>query len=164
MNNTDLIARMRDIHDLDAPSWWPPALGWWLLLLATAAAIALLYLGIRSLLRYPFGSWHRDARNQLLALRRLLPQLTPEQAMRELSELLRRIAVARIGREEAAGLTGEEWLEWLEKQDPEEFPWTREGKALITVPYAPPGHCPVSREQVERLIEAALVWARRQRS
>jgi len=80
------------------------------------------------------------------------------------SKLLRRIAVARIGREEAAGLTGEEWLEWLEQQDPEEFPWTREGKALITVPYAPPGHCPVSREQVERLIEAALVWARRQRS
>jgi hypothetical protein len=162
--NSDLIARMRDIHDLDVPSWWPPAPGWWLLLLATAATVTLLYLGIRSLLRYPFGSWHRDARNQLLALHRLLPQLTAEQALRELSELLRRIAVVRIGRKEAAGLNGEAWLEWLEQQDPEKFPWRREGRALIIVPYSPPGHYKISREQVERLIQAALAWARKERS
>ena len=159
--NQELIARMRDIHELDPASWWPPALGWWLAALSLGFSTLLLFWGLRSLRRYPLGSWHRDARNQLLALRRLLPQLAPEQAMRELSELLRRIAVARIGREQAAGLNGEKWLRWLEDKDPEQFPWSHEGKALITVPYAPPGHHPVSREQVERLIEAALMWARR---
>ncbi len=159
--NDALVARMRDIHELPPPSWWPPALGWWLLLLGGLLAAALLWLAIRSLRRYPPGSWHRDARNQLLALRRLSSQLTPEQAVRELSELMRRIAVARAGREAAAGLNGEAWLEWLEQKDPERFPWRREGKALITSAYAPPGKCPVSREQVERLIQAALVWARR---
>jgi len=159
--NEALLARMRDIHELPPPSWWPPAIGWWLVALAVAAATTLLWLGIRSLRRYPPGSWHRDARNQLLALRRLTGQLTPEQGIRELSELMRRIAVARVGREEAAGLSGEAWLAWLEEKDPEQFPWRREGKALVTSAYAPPGKCPVSAEQVNRLIEAALVWARR---
>ena len=161
--NPELLARLRDIHDLDPPGWWPPAIGWWLVAAGMVALGVLLFLLIRSLRRYPPGSWHRDARNQLLALRRLLPQLAPEQAMRELSELMRRIAVARLGREQAAGLTGDDWLAWLEEQDPEGFPWRQEGRALIEVPYAPPGHRPVSRAQVERLIQAALVWARRQR-
>ncbi len=160
MNET-LLARMRDIHELPPPSWWPPALGWWLVAAGVMLLAWLLWLAVRSLRRYPPGSWHRDARNQLLALRRLTSQLTPDQSIRELSELMRRIAVARVGREEAAGLTGEEWLQWLEKLDPEQFPWSREGKALISAPYAPPGKCQVSNEQVNRLIEAALVWARR---
>ena len=159
--NTELIARMRDIHELDAPGWWPPALGWWLAALAAAGLLYLLWLGLRTLRRYPLGSWHRDARDRLLALRRLLPQLAPEQALRELSELLRRIAVARLGREQAAGLHGDAWLAWLEEQDPDGFPWRQEGRPLIEVPYAPPGHTRVSREQVARLIDAALAWARR---
>ncbi len=159
--NPDLLARLRDIHELPPPSGWPPALGWWLVALAAGLLLWLAWLGIRSLRRYPLGTWHRDARNQLLALRRLTSQLTPEQSIRELSELMRRIAVARIGRGQAAGLSGRRWLEWLEEMDPEDFPWTREGQALIRAPYAPPGKVPLSREQVERLIEAALVWARR---
>lgn len=159
--NGELAARMRDIHELDPASWWPPALGWWLVLMTAIALILLLAWGIRSLRRYPPGTWHRDARNQLLALRKLSRQLTPEQALRELSELLRRIAVAQLGREQAAGLVGDSWLRWLEQKDPEHFDWQQEGKALITVPYAPPGQFPVSSEQVLRLIDAALIWARR---
>ncbi len=159
--NGELAARLRDIHELPPPSWWPPAPGWWLIAALLAAALLASWLLIRSLRRYPPGSWHRDARDQLLALRRLSGQLTPEQGIRELSELMRRIAVARAGRKETAGLTGEAWLAWLEAQDPEGFPWTREGRPLITSAYAPPGKCPLSRERLERLIEAALVWSRR---
>ena len=160
--NPDLLARMRDIHELkmDQVSWWPPAIGWWLLAAAVLGLLVLLWWGFRNLRAYPPGTWHRDARNQLLALKKLSRQLTPEQSLRELSELLRRIAVTRLGREQAAGLTGEDWLAWLQQQDPASFAWQEKATVLITVPYAPPGYASVSQEQVIKLINTALNWAR----
>ena len=160
--NPDLLARMRDIHEwqMDQASWWPPAPGWWLLAVAGLLLLLLIGWGLRNLIAYPPGTWHRDARNQLLALRRLSRQLAPEQSVRELSELLRRIAVARLGREQAAGLVDDDWLRWLEAQDPGDFPWTDKGKLLVKAPYAPPGQFPVTREDVLNLIQAALAWAR----
>jgi len=160
--NPDLLARMRDIHelDMDKVSWWPPAIGWWLLAMAVTGLLFLLWWGFRNLRAYPPGTWHRDARNQLLALKKLSRQLSPEQSLRELSELLRRIAVTRIGREQAAGLNGEDWLAWLQQQDPAQFSWQEKARILITVPYAPPGHVTVSQDQVIALINAALHWAR----
>ena len=160
--NPDLISRMRDIHELNMAqvSWWPPAWGWWLLAAGVIAAVILAWWAIRNLRAYPPGTWHRDARNQLLALKKLSRQLTPEQSMRELSELLRRIAVTRLGREQAAGLSGKEWLQWLQQQDPENFLWEEKAQALITTPYAPPGYSLVSEEQVMLLISSALNWAK----
>ncbi len=160
--NPDLLSRMRDIHELhmDQASWWPPAPGWWLVGAAVILVLLAIWWGLRNLIAYPPGTWHRDARNQLLALRRLSRQLAPEQSMRELSELLRRIAITRLGREQAAGLIDEDWLRWLEDQDPAGFPWTDKGQPLVKVPYAPPGQYPVTREDVLELIRAALAWAR----
>lgn len=160
--NPDLLARMRDIHELamDSAPWWPPAIGWWLLAAVLLGLAILLWWGFRNLRAYPPGTWHRDARNQLLALKKLSRQLSPEQTLRELSELLRRIAVTRLGREQAAGLNGESWLAWLQQQDPEQFPWEEEARVLITVPYAPPGHASVNQDQVIQLINAALNWAK----
>ncbi|WP_456403713.1 DUF4381 domain-containing protein [Thiolapillus sp.] len=160
--NPDLLTRMRDIHELhmDSVSWWPPAIGWWLLAAGLLALLVLLWWGVRNLRDYPPGTWHRDARNQLIALKKLSRQLSPEQSLRELSELLRRIAVTRLGREQAAGLNAEAWLAWLQQQDPEQFSWREKARILITVPYAPPGHSDVSQDQVTLLIDAALNWAK----
>lgn len=160
--NPDLLARMRDIHalNMEQASWWPPAPGWWLVALGAALLLLLVWWGLRNLIAYPPGTWHRDARNQLVALRKLSRQLAPEQSLRELSELLRRIAITRIGREQAAGLADEKWLRWLQDQDPANFPWTEKGRVLTQIPYAPPGQFPVSRIQVIELINASLVWAR----
>ena len=30
MNTPDPLAQLRDIHLPEPVSWWPPALGWWL--------------------------------------------------------------------------------------------------------------------------------------
>jgi hypothetical protein len=160
--NTDFLAQMRDIHilNMDSVSWWPPGWGWWLL---AVAAILVLILGwwiIHNLRAYPPGTWHRDARNQLLALKKLSRQLSPEQSLRQLSELMRRIAITRLGRDQAAGLNGREWLEWLQQQDPQQFPWEEKAQALISIPYAPPGYATVTEDQILTLITAALSWAK----
>ena len=62
----------------------------------------------------------------------------------ELSELLKRIAMARHGRVACAGLQGQAWLDWLSAQDPNGFDWRQHGQPLIHAPYAPETFRPAS--------------------
>ncbi|HHC71500.1 MAG TPA: DUF4381 domain-containing protein [Thiotrichales bacterium] len=163
MNSGSLIARMRDIHGIDPVSAWPPGWGWWLLALLALAALLALLLFVRDLIRYPRGSWQRDARHRLQRLRRQAPRLASHEIAGELSELLRRIAIARLGRKEAAGLSGEAWLAWLEENDPRGFPWRARGVCLLTLPYAPAGDDCAERGTLTELIGALQAWTRRGR-
>lgn len=132
----DLAAGLRDIRGLDAPGWWPPAPGWWIL---AAALMALLWFAWRwyrvRAMRKEY--WRRDAYDRLMALKRDRRQLGSKAAAGQLSELLRRMALARCGRRECAGLAGDHWLQWLRDHDPRGFDWPRKGQLLKTLPYAP---------------------------
>lgn len=148
---------LRDIRGIDAPSWWPPAPGWWLALLGLALAALLLWWWLRRRRLYPLGRWQQDARRQLLALRRRLKGEPAKPVAGELSQLLRRIAIARCGRTETAALTGEMWLDWLQHNDATGFPWREQGRLLLELPYAPPDHS-ADKATLARLIDAALHW------
>jgi len=148
---------LRDIHGLDAVPWWPIAPGWWLLtgllallVLAAAGRYWLLYHG-------PWIGWRGDARRQLRALKKSLPVEDPHSIADRLSELLRRIAMAHKGRREAAGLTGDDWLQWLATQDNSGFDWEQRGQLLLTAPYMPPALA-VARDELAALIVAARHW------
>jgi len=156
-----MINRLHDIKGLDEVSWWPLAPGWWLL---AALAIGLLYalvLLLRNLRRYPAGSWRRHAWKQLRALKQQANRMPAQQLAGELSELMRRIAIARLGRARAAGLSGQRWLEWLQQHDPAGFGWIRHGQPLLTLPYSPPDSTADNNRQLLPLIEAAFVWVDR---
>lgn len=171
----DIASQLRDIRGLDPVSWWPPATGWWLV---AASVLLLLLLAWRwrgSLrLRIPpipvlrIGSWRWDAARQLRALRHRAATQDPKLTAGDLSELLRRVAMARLGRDACAGLAGEDWLAWLADQDPRGFDWKTKGRPLLDAPYAPPaatarlaagGGGPLGspREWLE-LIDAAYQW------
>jgi hypothetical protein len=162
--NPDLVTQLRDINGLDTIPWWPLATGWWLLAALFIALVFALISLLRNLRHYPAGSWHRDAWKQLRDLRQRASSMPVEQLAADLSELLRRIAVARLGRDRAAGLTGERWLGCLQKHDPAGFAWTRWGKPLLALPYAPSGTRQEYREQLVPLIDAALVWTDKRES
>lgn len=162
--NPELL-HLRDIRGLDEVGWWPPALGWWLVL----AALALLPLIVPLLLRgYRYWrllareDWRRDAVERLRALQRRVAKEEPKVVAAELSELLRRIAVARCGRDACAGLHGEAWVEWLADHDPHGFDWRRHTRLLLESPYAPPGAEEGEERAVElrELINATRAWAR----
>jgi hypothetical protein len=85
------------------------------------------------------------------------PKQELKQTAGELSELVRRIAIARLGRESCAGLTGEDWLDWLGGHDPKGFDWTRRGRVLLSAPYAPPAKAD-RPEELLALIDAAYDW------
>jgi len=150
-------AILRDIHELDAIPWWPPAPGWWILF--GLVALMLLAAGLRYWLRYSgvMPGWRGDARRQLRALQKALRQEEPREVAGRLSILLRRIAMARSGRRRTAGLAGDTWLNWLEENDSTGFNWTKRGNVLLKAPYMPPTWV-VERKEVARLVAAAKRW------
>ncbi len=163
MKHQELLRQLRDIHGIDPVGWWPPAIGWWLLALGAATAVGLLFWLARDLYRYPWGSWRRDARDRLIRLRRQLKTRPPRETAAELSELMRRIAMARFEREDCASLTGDDWLQWLERHDPIGFPWATHGRPMTRLPYAPGSGKTTddnaARAGLKLLLDAALRWS-----
>ena len=99
---------LRDIHQPDAPAWWPPAPGWWLL------AGALLVLALAA------GWWQRRRRKRQRLVAALfddaLAQADSQPArVAAMSELLRR--AARRCDPAADKLQGEAWLSFLDADD-----------------------------------------------
>ena len=148
---------LRDIHGLDAIPWWPLATGWWYA--AGLIGLLLLFFGIRYWLIYYTGwfGWRGDARRQLRDLKKALASENLQVVAGRLSELLLRIAMVRSGRQQAASLTGDTWLQWLGEHDNTGFDWEQHGQILLTAPYMPPTMS-VERKELATLIRAANRW------
>ncbi len=128
---------LRDLHLPDAVGWWPLAPGWWFLvaLLATLAGYAL----YRAYRRYRRNAPRRYALGQLERFEsEYLEHRNPVVLGKQLSELLRRGMLAYADRDEVAGLTGEAWLEWLDRDMPLPYFHTEGGKSLLQLPYRDP--------------------------
>lgn len=149
-------ALLRDIRGLDTASWWPPAPGWWLLAALLLLAAFVIWRAVQ-MWRWRHGRWRRDAQRQLRRLRRGLRTAEPKQLAGELSELVRRIAMARCGRQHCAGLQGEIWLAWLKRNDPAGFDWLKHGRVLLDLPYAPDGYA-APPATWRRLLAATERW------
>ena len=143
---------LRDLHLPEAVGWWPLAPGWWVLL-GIAALLVL------ALLRRAWMRWRKDAARRI-ALKELA---RAESAYREspnpvllatrLSELLRRTMLAYSPRKEVAGLTGREWLAWLDRGLEEKLFTEGPGRTLQELPYRRADSI-VREEDVDGLLEA----------
>ncbi len=152
-----MLNELRDIQGIDPISWWPPAPGWWLL------AVVIIVLWRWSLTRWRSrDGWRQDAHVKLKALGKRLNREGVNNTDRravlgELSVVLRRAAIARFGRRECAGLSGNQWLAFLDKYDPKGFDWRNRGTLMVELPYAPEGLL-IEPIEVRELILAARVW------
>ncbi len=159
--NPEILAQLRDIQGLDPVSWWPLATGWWLLMLLILLLMTGSILLVRNLRKYPPGSWNRDAYQRLMRLKKQAPGLSDNELASQLSGLLRRIAVIRLGRFQAAGLSGDAWLSWLHEQDPQDYDWRQKGRLLLTLPYAPVTESSNSSSELLELLHASIAWTER---
>jgi hypothetical protein len=128
---------LRDLHLPDAVGWWPLAPGWWVLIALTA--IALGYLVLRGFRAWRFNASRRYAIRELAAVE--TDYLNHRNAVtlgRQVSELMRRAMLAYAPRLEVAGLTGERWLQWLDRDLPVPYFHTEGGKSLLQLPYRDP--------------------------
>lgn len=161
-NYTTTVAyQLRDIRGLDPVSWWPPALGWWLVTFGLFFSLWLTrrflpHLHSRTLSQL---AWTWEARRELRTLRKRAYTQATYVTAKELSEILRRIAMARCGRAACAGLTGAAWLDWLKTHDPTGYAWTERGQLLLLAPYAPPQQAAAELPQLLELLDATATWA-----
>ncbi|GAB4352700.1 MAG: hypothetical protein Kow006_17420 [Gammaproteobacteria bacterium] len=150
----DLLGRMRELHLPEPIGWWPPAPGWWLLLLLT--------------LSMGMGAWlvwrrrtalRRAAMNRLWQIRAAYREHRDGKLLlRELSVLLRRVALGRSARYEVAGLTGEAWLGYLDSAGGGTEFRHGEGRAFAVKPYSSGA---VAAEEADRLLALVERWIRR---
>ena len=128
---------LRGLHLPEPVGWWPLAPGWWVLIAILVVVSGVL---VRAWLR-------RRARSA--ARRKALRQLEESRSAyayhgnpvvlgTEVSELLRRTMLAYAPRSEVAGLTGDAWLAWLDRDLDQ--PRFREGpgRSLLELPYRNP--------------------------
>lgn len=128
---------LRGLQLPDAVGWWPLAPGWWVLGALLALGCGLLVRS--SLRRRAYTAARRKALRQLEESRSAYAYHgNPVTLGAELSELLRRTMLAYAPRAEVAGLTGDAWLEWLDRDL--DRPLFREGagRGLLDLPYRNP--------------------------
>jgi membrane protein implicated in regulation of membrane protease activity len=101
---------LRDIHMPEAIGWWPPAMGWWLVAILAPLLIFLLIWLYKRLTR----------KTAIKTAKKILAQIKQDKTLDnhgklvELSVLVRRVAISVAPREQAAGLTGQAWLAYLD--------------------------------------------------
>ncbi len=151
-----LLEQLHDIEGLDPISGWPLAFGWWVVIgLGLTLVIVTVYLVIRWIIFQ--RSWKSDTLQKLAMLDSQLSDTTARETLMTLSEYIRRIALRRYSRKECAGLTGDDWLKWLKKNDPKQFDWENHGSILIDAPYAPIS-VRASINDIKNLIQAVRNW------
>jgi hypothetical protein len=115
MNPTDPLDQLRDIHLPDPVDWWPPAPGWWLLLLLAVIAIGLI---LRQLiLRHRARAYRRAA---ALELEHIIQTWQRHQndllCLQQINKLLKRVALQAFPRTDVASLYGDDWARFLDLQ------------------------------------------------
>jgi hypothetical protein len=153
----DPLAGLRGYRLPEPVSWWPPAPGWWLLVLLglVLLGLALVWILRRRRRRAPA----RAAARELAALRAALARDGDAGAfLRGLSRLLRRYALTRFPRERVAGLTGADWLAFLDAHGGGGRFAAGPGRWLADAPYRPAPELPAGA-----LGDLAADWIRHNR-
>jgi len=146
---------LKDIHLPEAIGWWPPAIGWWIL----AVAIPLLII---------FVIWFYKRLTRKTALKtanKMLAQIKQDatrdsfQTLSELSVLVRRVAISVSPRAKAAGLTGQQWLAFLDRSV-KGLPFSEGvGQLLADAPYR---KTPPTEQEISQLIDLCEEWLKSQ--
>jgi hypothetical protein len=128
---------LRPLHLPEPIGWWPLAPGWWFVIALLLAGIG--WLLLRAWRRHQFLAPRRYAIRALADVEsEYMTSRDPVTLGRQLSELLRRGMLAYAPRHEVAGLTGDAWLEWLDRDLPVPYFHTEGGKSLLQLPYRDP--------------------------
>jgi hypothetical protein len=132
----DPLQALRDLHLPAAPGWFPPAPGWWILLAIVLGAAC--YTAYRLWRRQRRRAPYRAAIRELEAARAqgVAPGVGPSYADAA-NAILKRVAIHALKRSEAAPLSGERWLTFLDALDPTGDFTRGPGRALGDARFAP---------------------------
>ncbi len=110
MDDPTSLQNLRDIVEPLPVSWWPPAVGWWIL---SAVLVAAGMWGIlRAWRRWRANAYRRAALNELRSATKLV----------EIAEILKRVALCAFPRTDVASLSGIAWTDWLRETAGQDLP------------------------------------------
>lgn len=150
------LSVLKDVHEpmgINDVSFWPPALGWWILLTVAVAIPFVIY----------FVNQFRIRSAKIYALRQMemLEADSGTDAAKfaqETSKLLKRIAILRFGKDKIASLSGKEWVSFLIKTGDLKL----SGKLISLFAYSPYAKIEKSdKNSILSLKEAAETWIRK---
>ncbi len=122
---------LNEIHLPEQIGWFPPAIGWWLLIIFVPI---LSYFLIAWLQRLFQKTAIKDAKKLLKQLQNN-DALTPLEKVIELSSLLRRVAISLDVKTNIGGLTGRAWLDYLDSSLQNAPFKNGVGRCLVDAPY-----------------------------
>ena len=148
---------LKDIHLPDTISWWPPALGWWLLAILIPLFIYGLYWFYKRVTR---KTALKTAKKNLELIKLYTPEESEKQ-LRDVSALLRRVAISLSPRSQVASLTGQVWLAFLDTSVSGN-PFTQgQGRLLADAAYR---KTPPSAAEIAELLVLCETWLKAQSS
>lgn len=124
---------LRNVHLPDAIGWWPLAPGWWIL-----SGLMVLLIALIAGWRYRMKKYaaKKQALKEFKKLRHA-QNLSEKQRIISLSKLLRQASISIFPRDHVAGLTGHEWLDFLDRSLHDGRFSKGVGQSLIEAPYKP---------------------------
>lgn len=124
---------LRDIILPTEIGLWPPAIGWWALLIIIPASLYLCYWLYKRLTRQTVL---KQAKKSLLTITSSSNN-SERQTLQQLSIWLRRVAISVDGRQHCASLTGQDWLRYLDTSVAGKPFSEGQGRYLIDALYSP---------------------------
>jgi hypothetical protein len=108
--NADWLTQLAPARAPAPPSWWPPAVGWWVLV---GLIVALAAAGIRWW-RFSAGARRRRVRRAAIAALKRIRSLDEADRAPEIQRLMRRYAITAYGATAVANLSGDAWLRFVQ--------------------------------------------------
>jgi hypothetical protein len=148
-----------DFVELVAPaaiSWWPQTTGWWWL--GAALGVLAAHRGWQALRHWYRNRYRREAAARLL---RLAGSAEGSVAVADINRLLKLAALAAYSRELVARLSGQEWVDFLNRQCATPPFAPEQGRLLALAAYTGASTDAPSGRQ---LLAASLTWLREHRN
>ena len=154
----DDTTSLQNLHDIVVPgplAWWPPAPGWYVVIVIAAGALLVLL----------WNAWRHWRRNRYRgeALRELA-RIGRTGDLRELPVLLKRAALSAWPRESVAGLAGADWHRFLDESANTDRFGSGAGEVLERLAYASGSDSPPSEREAAAVLDAARFWLKRHRA
>jgi hypothetical protein len=151
------LQNLNDIVLPAAESWWPLAVGWYVLLGLLLAGLA--WYGYKSVQRWYLNRYRRAALHELQLLSVSIQNPVKRDAsLRQIPTLLKRTALSVYPRSQVASLTGKDWYRFLNsKLSPPLF--TQETAGILEhIAYSTGDLNSVDTLAATKLLEASQYW------
>lgn len=107
------LDRLNDIELASPISWWPLAPGWYVI--AAGVLLVLSTFILRAVARWKANAYRRAACAEWSLIVATRDRSDSRSIIEAMSNLLKRVALTVAPREQVASLSGDDWIDWLNK-------------------------------------------------